>query len=372
MSDKVKNILIVIVFSIFILGITLVNIFKSPTDISKSERRRLAQFPNFTIEKVINTKFMNEFEEYALDQFVGRDFFRKIKATFLYNILGQSDNNKIYIVDGQVSKYNNQLNEDLIADAGKKFNKVAKQFLKGMNIYYSIIPDKNYFLAEKNGYPSLDYSALVNKLKTSTKNMEYIDLFDTLKIEDYYATDTHWKQEKIGDVVKVLADKMGFSNYITNKYEEVEVGDFYGVYNGQAALPLKPDKLVYLTNEVLKNAEVKIFDTTNMTWVEGIMHDENKINANDPYDLFLSGAVPLVTIENKDCKRQKELFIFRDSYGSSLTPLLTEAYSKITIIDIRYIATPLLNYYVEFTEGSDALFIYGVDVLNNSAILKVL
>ena len=63
--------------------------------------------------------------------------------------------------------------------------------------------------------------------------------------------------------------------------------------------------------------------------------------------------------------------LFRDSYGSSLAPLFTEAYSKITIIDVRYIATPMLKSFVEFTEGSDALFIYGVDVLNNSSILKV-
>lgn len=372
MSDKLKNISIIVAFSIFIAGITLINIFKSPTDISKSERRKLAQFPDITAENIVNTKFMSEFEDYALDQFVGRDFFRKIKATFLYSVLHQSDNNQIYIVKGQVSKYNNELNENLITDAGKKFNKVAKQFLKNMNVYYSVIPDKNYFLAKENGYPSIDYSLLINKLNDSTKNMEYIDLFNVLKVEDYYSTDTHWKQEEISNVVKTLGDKMGFNDYLTDNYEKVEVGDFYGVYNGQAALPLNPDKLSYLTNDVIKNAEVKIFDTASQTWINGLMYDESKITANDPYDLFLGGGIPLIIIENKECAREKELFIFRDSYGSSLSPLLTEAYSKITIIDIRYIATPLLNYYVEFTEGSDALFIYGIDVLNNSAILKVL
>ena len=29
-----------------------------------------------------------------------------------------------------------------------------------MNVYFSIIPDKNYFAAESNGYPSLDYERL--------------------------------------------------------------------------------------------------------------------------------------------------------------------------------------------------------------------
>ena len=151
MSDKLKNILLVVVFAVFIFGITLINIFKTPSDISKSERRKLAQFPEISKENIIDTKFMSEFEDYALDQFVGRDFFRKIKATFLYNVLGQSDNNQIYIVDGQVSKYNNNLNEAQVSDAGRKFNKIANQFLKNMNIYYSVIPDKNYFLAEENG-----------------------------------------------------------------------------------------------------------------------------------------------------------------------------------------------------------------------------
>jgi hypothetical protein len=371
MSDKLKNILLVVVFAVFIFGITLINIFKTPTDISKSERRKLAQFPEISKENIIDTKFMSEFEDYALDQFVGRDFFRKIKATFLYNVLGQSDNNQIYIVDGQVSKYNNNLNEAQVSDAGRKFNKIANQFLKNMNIYYSVIPDKNYFLAEENGYPSIDYTVFMDRLKSSTKNMEYIDLFDVLKIDDYYSTDTHWKQEELGNVVKALGDKMKFSEYITNDYQKVEVGDFYGVYNGQAALPLNPDKISYLTNEILKNAEVKIFDATTLSWIPGIMHDESRITANDPYDLFLSGPVQLITIENKDCKREKELYIFRDSYGSSLAPLLTEAYSKITIIDVRYIGTPMLKNFVEFKEGSDALFIYGVDVLNNSSILKV-
>ena len=372
MSDKLKNIILIIVFSIFIFGITAVNIFKTPTDISKSERRKLAKFPELSIEKVIDTKFMGEFEDYALDQFVGRDFFRKIKATFLYNVLGQSDNNQIYIVDGQVSKYNNQLNESLVADAGRKFNKVAKQFLKNMNIYYAVIPDKNYFLADKNGYPSIDYSIFLEKLSSSTQNMKYIDLFNVLKIEDYYSTDTHWKQEDLEAVVDELSKEMNFSEFISKEYEKVEVGDFYGVYNGQAALPFDADKISYLTNETIKNAEVKIFDMESMSIVSSTMYDESKINANDPYDLFLSGAIPLITIENKKCQREKELFIFRDSYGSSLAPLLTEAYSKITIIDLRYMATPMLNNFVEFTEGSDALFIYGIDVLNNSSILKVL
>jgi hypothetical protein len=101
------------------------------------------------------------------------------------------------------------------------------------------------------------------------------------------------------------------------------------------------------------------------------MYNEEKLSGNDAYDLFLSGAVPLITIENPNCDREKELYVFRDSYGSSLAPLMVEGYSKITLIDLRYIASNLLTNFVEFKEGSDALFIYCVDVFNNSTMLKV-
>ena len=372
MNDRIKGIFTTVILLAFIIGIMLINIFKAPSEISKSERRKLNQFPEITLASVWDTSFMKDFEKYALDQFIGRDFFRKIKAKFMYDVLKQKDNNGIYIVDGQVSKYNKQLNEEAIKDAGKKFNKVSKQFLKNMNVYYSVIPDKNYFLAKENGYPAIDYNVLLNNLNSSTKNMAYIDIFNELTIDDYYTTDTHWKQENIENVVNKLANAMNFSEYLNGTYEKVEKGDFYGVYYGQAALPLKPDTISYLTNDIIKNAKVKIFDSESMKMVDATMYNEEKLSGNDAYDLFLDGAVPLITIENENCNRNKELYIFRDSYGSSLTPLLTEAYSKITVIDLRYIATPLLKNFVEFNENADALFIYCVDVLNNSSILKVL
>lgn len=371
MNNKVKSILVTAIFGAFIIGFMFINTVKNPLDISKSERRKLNQFPNLTLASILDTSFMSNFEKASLDQFIRRDTFRQIKAFFLYNVLHQKDNNDIYIVDGQVAKYNNELNEKMIADAGRKLNKVTDKFLNNMNVYYSVIPDKNYFLAKDNGYPSIDYETFISKLNSSIKDMTYIDIFNTLTIDDFYTTDTHWKQESISKVVNKLGESMGFLPYLSNSYETIDKGDFYGVYYGQSALPLKADKLNYLTNDVLENTTVKVFDEKTMTMVESSMYNEEKLNGNDAYDLFLSGAVPLVTIENPNCNREKELYIFRDSYGSSLAPLMVEGYSKITLIDLRYIASNLLTNFIEFKDGSDALFIYCVDVFNNSTMLKV-
>ena len=65
----------------------------------------------------------------------------------------------------------------------------------------------------------------------------------------------------------------------------------------------------------------------------------------------------------------KNLIIFRDSFASSLAPLLISNYEKITLVDLRYIATDLVGNFISFDE-SDVLFLYSDSVLNSSSMLK--
>ena len=96
------------------------------------------------------------------------------------------------------------------------------------------------------------------------------------------------------------------------------------------------------------------------------IYNLNKINSHDKYDIYLSGATPILTIENPEYEGTKELIVFRDSYGSSLIPLLATGYSKITVVDTRYISPKLLSQFIEF-ENQDVLFIYSTLVINNSS-----
>ena len=74
-------------------------------------------------------------------------------------------------------------------------------------------------------------------------------------------------------------------------------------------------------------------------------------------------------IENPNAKTDKRLIIFRDSFGSSITPLLAEAYSEITLVDLRYINSRFLSSYVDF-ENSDVLFLYSTLILNSAKLFK--
>ena len=76
-----------------------------------------------------------------------------------------------------------------------------------------------------------------------------------------------------------------------------------------------------------------------------------------------------MVIDNPELENDKKLIIFRDSFASSLTPLLISSYDEITLVDLRYIGTDYLEGIVDFKD-SDILFLYSDEVINNSYLLK--
>ena len=341
--------------------------FSPAKELSVSERRSLHQIPKFTVQTVLSGSFMEQFEDYAVDQFPLRDTFRAGKSLFVYNVLQQKDNNGIYLTQGHSAKLES-LNEVSVHYALGRFQRIYDTYLQGTNckIYMTIIPDKGYYLAAQNGYPAVDYSRLFSIVEEGMPWAQQVLLTDTLSAENYYRTDTHWRQEQLLPVARKLCAAMEVTTPKEQAFTPTLVsGKFYGVYYGQAALPMKPDSLYVMESEILKNARVYNYETKTYQPV----YDTGKLTGNDPYDVFLSGAQALLTIENPNAEMDKELVIFRDSFGSSLAPLLAQSYKTVTLVDIRYINPALLKEYLEF-DSQDVLFAYSTAILNNSSTLK--
>ena len=226
------------------------------------------------------------------------------------------------------------------------------------NIYFTIIPDKNYFVPNLK----IDYNELENIMKQNLSDITYIDIFPLLKLENYYKTDTHWKQETLTNIALKLASSMNFN--ISNSFTEKELTSFNGVYSSQLPINTSSDAIKILTNNVIQNSHVYNYETKETTDI----YDMTKINSLDKYDVYLSGSTPLITITN-DLGENKELIIFRDSYASSLVPLLTEGYKKITLVDTRYISSKVLNEFIDF-DNKDILFMYSTLLINDSSSIR--
>lgn len=335
-------------------------------DISEAERRKLAQFPALTAQSVGSGRFMTDFERYTLDQFPLRDAFRRLKAVVHYDLLGQRDNNGIYLTGGSAAELEYPLNEVSVSNALKKFNALYETYLSGSRVVVSVVPDKGYYLAEKNGYPTMDYEALFAAVEDGMDWAEYVDLTDLLSAEDYYRTDTHWRQEQLLDVSQRLCHALDAQSFLSEELTRTTVEQpFYGVYCGQAALPMKPDTMYTMENSLISACTVYNHETKETTSV----YNMDKLESRDLYDVYLSGATPLLTIDNPNAETDRELIVFRDSFGSSLTPLLLKSYKTVTLVDIRYLASDYLGQFVDF-HGQDVLFLYSTLVLNNSGTLK--
>lgn len=360
MNDKIKDIVVTFVFLFTIISLFLINVIKKDTDISIAERRKLATMPELTTKSLFDGTYFKSFDSYVTDQFIKRDAFRKIKIDIELSTKGEYNN--LYLYDDYIVEEIFPLNTNSINNLINKINYIKNTYLNNnSNIYYTIIPDKNYFV--NNGNLKLDYNKLQDIMKNNLTNLNYINIFDKLTLNNYYKTDTHWKQEDLFNVANTIANQMNFD--ITNNNIINTVTTFKGSYAGRLSITKDIDTIKTISNPSIDNSSVYNYETKKYTKI----YDYDKLKSLDKYDIYLSGASSIIDIVNPTSNSNKELIVFRDSYGSSLIPLLIDGYKKITVIDIRYVSSRILNNYIKFND-QDVLFMYSILTINNSFSMR--
>ena len=365
---SLNDIFTAVLFAGFLGVFFLLCLFFPKQEISPSERRYLETFPRFSWERVESGRFFNDFDDYAADQFPGREGFRRLKAIERFYLMARAQNNGIYFSNGRAVKIETAIDEEMLAQNVALWDKVVSDFFPESNSYFAVIPDKNYFVSSLT--PHWDYNAFLTAVKEGAPaGSSYIDLFPLLTLEDYYRTDIHWRQEALLPLAEKMAAAMGASIDGADAYRTTDVSDFYGVYYGQSALPLAREPLCCLESAVTDAAEVRLWQLG----ADGFFYTDAKVytpvdaeeELSDPYDLFLSGPQSLIEVINPLSDNDKTLFVFRDSFGSSLSPLLLSGYHRVVLVDLRY--RPLS--YLGQVEGldltcADLLFLYTTTTLN--------
>jgi len=362
MKDRIISILFVLI----LVGLMVYSFILPDKEVSVSERRKLQQLPEFKIASLFDGNYFSELNDYFVEQFPFRDEFRNLKGIFSFKIFRKYDNNGVFVKDNSIYKLNSEINYKSVNHMIGLVNKIIDNNILSDRIYYSIVPDKNYYLDDKN-IPKIDYLEFEEMITLGIDQGEYISLFDCLDGESYYKTDIHYRQERLDRVVNKFRREMNL--YEDNdKLFEYEYDKFYGALYGQVASNIEPDKLIYLSNDTIDRAIVYDYEEDKYMNV----YEKENLNNIDSYDIYLGGAKALLVIENKLQDNGKELVIFRDSFGSSLVPLLIENYEIITMIDLRYLSSSMLDKIdkIEFNQEQDILFLYSVPIINDSFTLK--
>lgn len=273
---------------------------------------------------------------------------------------------EVYVYRGYAAAADAAWDEKSLDFAVNRFSHLLEAYFSGSeNVYMSVIPDRAAFMETPEGYApagaaeTADY--LAQRLPVQT-----IDISGLLSLEDYYRTDIHWRQERLSTVAQAILEAMGAP--VPDTTEETLsalTGEFHGSYWGKTTEPLTADILSYISTPVLEGCTVYDYETDSTGGVYDFTAAEKS-----PYDLFLGGPKALLRIENPAANNDRTLIVFRDSFGSSLVPLLAGSYRTVYVVDIRYIATDALARVTKFPEGADVLLLYSVAVLQNSITLK--
>jgi len=361
MVKKRQGFIISILFIIFIVSFFIMNILISSKRFSQMENRNLAQMPEFNLEDLLSGEFSEDFESYITDQFLGRDFFIKMKSTSEV-LLGKQENGEIYLGDKQTLLEDiSPIEERLLTENIDAINRLQEQ-LK-VPVYFALIPTSVSIWEERlpKGAPSLNQETLINEIYNQIKE-ETVDIYGRLsdhsEEEIYYRTDHHWTSlgayygyatfiEQIGEVPMEIHDFQ----------KETVTKDFYGsLYSKVGAWWIEPDNIdVYVPEDT-----ILITKTEGSKEVQSTMYHEKYLDKKDKYSYFMGGNQPLVKVENTELKEHPKLLIIRDSYMDSQLPFLTQHYSEIHLVDFRFYKGDIVEY-AKVHEIDMMLISYGLE-----------
>lgn len=344
------------VFLAVLFGFSLLHLALPDREVSRSERRRLAQLPP------LSSGFSDKLEEYMLDQFPLREQLRTVNSLVRLYGLGQADIHGIYLQGGGAFRMDGPLQEKQVRHAAAVFSAVQEKYFPSLPSHYVIVPDKN--AKAETSRPRLDTETLRGIVREALPGMTEIDIWDLLSADDYYKTDPHWRQERLLPVAAAICEALGAD--APGTFTKKTLSPFYGAYYGQAALPMAPDTLTYLESADTKAAEVT---GPELDGAQPVYRPE-LLDGTDGYDVFLSGAQAVLTVTSPNVHNGRHLVLFRDSFGSSLAPLLLGSFERITLVDLRYISAARLADYADLSDATDVLYLCSTAVWNNGGTLR--
>lgn len=365
---KVYKRLPMIVFLLFI-GVMFVLFFALPKkEYSSSEKRYLANAPEFNEKKLFSGDFREDAEGYIEDHTAGRDFWVGLAA--YYNLsLGNNGANGVYHGrDGYLINDPEEMT-DLARNAG-----FIEEFANHMQIRLNV--PTTVMVAPSTGYICEDKLPAVHKeYRDDEAFTELQNIFQTAKLVDiredlkaayqngdqvFYRTDHHWTTRGAYTAYRALGKPLGIVPNNESIYEKTAYPGFYGTtYSTSGFWMTEPDEIEVWDHP---DNEIKVTINDGEVIESDDMFFYSHLEEDDKYPVFLDGNHSYTVIENKKSESKETLLIVKDSFAHSLTPFLADHYRKIIMVDMRYYALPLQPI-IEEEAVDKALFVYSLDNL---------
>lgn len=374
--SKARMISAILFFAIIIIVPVLLFVLPKQT-FSENENRVLAEFPELSWESIQSGKFMQGIDAYLSDHFLLRDQWIGMK-TDLELAAGKKEVNGVYILSdrliGKMPEYDPaevKKNTDAIVAFSQRFGKPVSMILAptAVEINASML-DANAPKARQKQLIETVYAQLNNN-KVAT-----VDLFSPFQSASdqniYYKSDHHWTSYGAYLAYNASAKSLGIQSVPLSSFNiEHASHDFLGtLYSKTMYDRMGKDTIdIYSYPEGTQVTEVIVNPGAAEKRYDS-MYFREFLNKKDKYSVFLGSNEPVVTVKT-DAENGKRLLVFKDSYAHSLVPFLTQHYSEITMVDMRYIRQTI-DKTVDLSQYDQALFVYNAETyVSDTSIAKL-
>ena len=338
--------IIVIIFCVFVGGMSLLSALLPDKDFSEMENRNLQAFPKFTSSRLKSGRYMEELEDYVSDHVVLRDQWVGLKAATEV-LTGKKENNGVYFCE------NNTLincvtveDEERVLKNAENVNRLSENI--SVPVYFGLIPTAAEIWNDllPKGAVTEDESAWIERLY-QVANADSIDLVEALEAHKdeaiYYHTDHHWTSLGAYYGANTILETMGLEKLSLENYEEQIVSEaFFGtIYSASGAWWYEADAISYYVPEEGKTV------MSNFSGKEeaGQLYNFERLDGKNKYAFFLGGNQAHCIIQSE--KNSERLLLIRDSYADCLVPFLSERFGEIHMFDLRYNRMSIIDYVEE-------------------------
>lgn len=371
-------------FALVLCGTSLMTAVLPKKERSENENRTLAQMPTIVNQnklkaaenpadvwnsikwKYINDRtgkaFKDDFETFLSDHLAGRETWVKFSNS-IQRLSGKQEINGVYTVGDQMIQLLKPFDQERFYSNINAMDSFAERFPE-KQMYLMIAPTVQELYTNKiPSYMSvLSERVVIDTSYKALANVGTIDCRSYLANGTdeylYYRTDHHWTSLGAYRAYQSAAKALGYTAYGLSSFNiETVSSDFRGtLYSKTLDDSVTPDSIEYYT--LSKNEPQVKMTCMNGATVEEYdsLYVRDFLEQKDKYSSFTGSNVPVVTIET-NVDNDKTLLIVKDSYAHSLVPFLSKHYSKITMVDMRYINTDL-NQLIDLDDYSQVLFMF--------------
>lgn len=358
--DKIQALSTIGVICGILLLFTVADLLNGDRLYSEKEKRVLASRPKFSKEAVLDGSFMQDYEKYVTDQFVGRDKWIGVK-TASDLALQRQEINGVYLCEDDylIEKHAKaDFPQELVDEKLQLLQPLVEQW----DAKVMLVPTADNIMKDKlPAYAEyFDQAAFLEQVADSVGEEHYIDVYATLlehrKEELYYRTDHHWNSLGAYYGYQKWAEAMELPamNYQLESMETVS-DNFLGTLYSKVNISVKPDTIEYFP--ATDRLPVKI--TYDMTKKSQSYYEEKYLQTMNQYGYFMDDNHAFVEIDTFS-NNGKTLFIIKDSYANCMIPLLAMHYDTIYVMDLRYMNGQLFPFMESYEPegGMDVLVLY--------------